>query len=38
MHTVQVDPPVILTASDLHRLHRLSLWDAPILQAAAASF
>jgi predicted nucleic acid-binding protein len=34
---VQVDPPLILAAIDLHRLHQLSIWDALILQAAAAA-
>ena len=29
--------PLILAAIDLHRLHRLSFWDALILQAAAAA-
>lgn len=33
---VQVDPPLILAAIDLQRLHRLSFWDALILQAAIA--
>ena len=37
MNVVQVDPPLILAAIDLHRLHRLSIWDALILQAAAAA-
>ena len=37
MNVVQVDPPLILAAIDLHRLHQLSLWDALILQAAAAA-
>ena len=36
MPVVQVDPPLILAAIDLHRLHRLSIWDALILQAAIA--
>ena len=31
---VQVDPPLILAAIDLHRLHQLSFWDALVLQAA----
>jgi predicted nucleic acid-binding protein len=37
LNVVQVDPPLILTAIDLHRLHRLSFWDALILQAATAA-
>ena len=37
MNVVQVDPPLILAAIDLHRLHQLSLWDALILQAASAA-
>ena len=37
MNLVQVDPPLTLAAIDLHRLHRLSFWDALILQAAAAA-
>lgn len=37
MSVVQVDPPLILAAIDLHRLHRLSLWDALIVEAAALS-
>jgi predicted nucleic acid-binding protein len=37
MNVVQVDPPLILAAIDLHRLHRLSIWDALVLQAAAAA-
>jgi predicted nucleic acid-binding protein len=36
MSVVQVDPPLILAAIDLHRLHRFSIWDALIFQAAAA--
>lgn len=34
---VQIDPPLILAAIDLHRLHQLSIWDALIVQAAAAA-
>jgi predicted nucleic acid-binding protein len=34
---VQIDPPLILAAIDLHRLHRLSIWDALIVQAATAA-
>lgn len=34
---VQVDSPLILAAIDLHRLHRFSIWDALIFQAAAAA-
>jgi predicted nucleic acid-binding protein len=37
MNVVQVDPPLILHAIDLHRLHQLSIWDALIVQAAAAA-
>lgn len=33
---VQVTPDLILSAIDLHRLHRLSFWDALILRAARA--
>lgn len=33
----QTDPPAILAAIDLHRLHQLSFWDALILHAAQAS-
>jgi predicted nucleic acid-binding protein len=36
LHIVQVDPPLILTAIDLHRLERISLWDALIVRAAQA--
>ena len=37
LYVVQIDPPLILAAIDLHRLHQISLWDALILQAAAAA-
>jgi predicted nucleic acid-binding protein len=37
LDVVQIDPPLILAAIDLHRLHRLSIWDALIVQAAAAA-
>lgn len=37
LHVVQIDPPLILAAIDLHRLHQLSIWDALIVQAAAAA-
>ena len=37
MSVVQVDPPLILAAIDLHRLHQLSLWNALILQSASAA-
>ena len=37
MNVVQVDPPLILAAIDLHRLRRFSIWDALIVQAAAAA-
>ena len=36
LEVVQIDPRLILAAIDLHRLHQLSIWDALILQAAAA--
>ena len=36
MSVVQVDATLILAAIDLHQAHRLSIWDALILQAAAA--
>lgn len=36
LHVVQIDPPLILSAIDLHRLHQISIWDARIVQAAAA--
>ena len=35
LSVAQVDPPLIVAAIDLHRLHQLSLGDALILQAAA---
>lgn len=37
LDVVQIDPPLILAAIDLHRLHQLSIWDALIVQAAAAA-
>lgn len=37
LSVVQVDAALILAAIDLHGLHRLSIWDALILQAAAAA-
>lgn len=37
LSVVQVDAALILAAIDLHDLHRLSIWDALILQAAAAA-
>jgi predicted nucleic acid-binding protein len=33
---VQVTPELILAAIDLHRLHRLSFWDALIVRSARA--
>lgn len=36
LSVVQVDANLILAAIDLHQLHRLSIWDALILHAAAA--
>lgn len=37
MLVVQVDPPLILAAIDLYRVHRLSIWDALIFQSAVAA-
>jgi predicted nucleic acid-binding protein len=37
LNIVQIDPNLILAAIDLHRLHRLSIWDALIVQAAASA-
>ncbi len=34
MGLVLIDLPLILGAIDLHRLHRLSFWDALIVRAA----
>jgi predicted nucleic acid-binding protein len=34
---VRLDPGDLLAAIDLHRLHRLSIWDALILRAAILS-
>lgn len=35
-NVVEVSTELILTAIDLHRLHRLSFWDALIVRAAQA--
>ena len=35
--TVSTTPQLVLAATDLHRLHSLSFWDAMILQAAITS-
>jgi len=35
-NVVQVSTELILAAIDLHRLHRLSFWDALILRSARA--
>ncbi len=37
LHVVQIDPVLILDAIDLHRLDRISIWDALIIRAAAAA-
>ncbi|HEX7329296.1 MAG TPA: PIN domain-containing protein [Casimicrobiaceae bacterium] len=37
LDTVVVRPELILGAIDLHRLHRLSFWDALVVKAASAS-
>lgn len=37
LHVVQIDPMLILDAIDLHRLDRISIWDALIVRAAAAA-
>lgn len=37
LHVVQVDPALVLDAIDLHRLDRISIWDALIVRAAAAA-
>ena len=37
MHVVVVDTGAILGAIDLHRLHRISFWDALILQMAISA-
>jgi predicted nucleic acid-binding protein len=37
LDVVTIKPFLILEAIDLHRLHALSLWDALIVEAAAAS-
>jgi predicted nucleic acid-binding protein len=34
LEVVQIDVEMILGATDLHRLHSLSFWDALIIQAA----
>ena len=34
LEVVQIDVEMILGATDLHRLHGLSFWDALIIQAA----
>jgi len=34
LEVVQIDVEMILGATDLHRLHGLSVWDALIIQAA----
>ena len=35
--TVQVDVPLVLAAAQLSQQHRISFWDALILEAAASS-
>ncbi len=37
LDVVQIDPALVLAAIDLYRLHQLSIWDALIVQAAAAA-
>ena len=37
LHVVGLDLGDVLAASDLHRLHGLSLWDALVVRAALAS-
>ena len=37
LDVVTIEPPLILDAIDLHRLHPLSFWDALIVRAASAS-
>jgi predicted nucleic acid-binding protein len=37
LHVVQIDAMLILEAIDLHRLDRISIWDALIVRAAAAA-
>lgn len=36
LDVVQLDPALILAAIDLHRLERISFWDALIVRAAAS--
>jgi len=36
LRVVQVDPEMILAAIDLHRLRKVSIWDALIIRAAIA--
>jgi predicted nucleic acid-binding protein len=35
MDVVAIDPPLILAAIDLHRLHRISFWDALVVRSAS---
>jgi predicted nucleic acid-binding protein len=37
LQVVQIEPLLILDAIDLHRLERISIWDALIVRAAAAA-
>ncbi len=37
LHVVRIDPMLIFDAIDLHRLDRISIWDALIVRAAAAA-
>jgi predicted nucleic acid-binding protein len=35
MDVVAIDPPLILAAIDLHRLHPISFWDALVVRSAS---
>lgn len=37
LEIVVVRPPLIMAAIDLHRLHKMSFWDALIVKAASAA-
>jgi predicted nucleic acid-binding protein len=36
LNVVQIDPDLILSAIDLHRLHKVTFWDALVIRSAAA--
>ena len=37
LDVVRIEVPLILSAVDLHRLHRISFWDALVVRAAVVS-